>query len=131
LYGQSRRSVLEAAQNELFLLVEHPEIVLSIVKEEPLTAEENLKLDAYLTATLRAREYAWLQYKDGAIDEGQWTAEILVIRSILDSTRTRAWWNKLGRSVSSPEFVEFVEKDVLSQPLTGGSWRYSAEWTSR
>jgi hypothetical protein len=37
LYGQSRQSVLEAAQNELFVLVEHPAVSLSVERESPLT----------------------------------------------------------------------------------------------
>ena len=97
LYGQTRQSVLETAQSELFLLVEHPDVSLSVIKEGPLTAEENVKLDAYLAATLRAREYAWLQFQDGAIDEEQWKAEVSVARSILNAERVRRWWDKAGR----------------------------------
>ena len=131
LYGQSRQSVLEAAQNELFLLVEHPEITLSVIKEGPLTAEESVKLDAYLAATLRAREYAWLQYQDGAIDEVQWNAEFLVTRSILNDNRVRNWWDKIGRDVYSPAFAEFIDSLVAIEPVTEGGWRDYTDWENR
>jgi hypothetical protein len=130
LYGQSRQSVLEAAQNELFLLVEHPEISLSVIKEGPLTAEENVKLDAYLAATLRAREYAWLQFKDGAIDDEQWKAEVAVTQSILNAERVRRWWDIVGRNSSSPEFAEFVDGQIIVDPVTNGGWRDFAEWAN-
>ena len=131
LYGQTRQSVLEAAQSELFLLVEHPDVSLSVIKEGPLTAEENVKLDAYLAATLRAREYAWLQFQDGAIDEEQWKAEVSVARSILNAERVRRWWDKAGRNNSSPEFAAFVDRQIIVEPLTEGGWRDFAEWANR
>jgi hypothetical protein len=131
LHGQSRQSVLEAAQSELFLLVEHPEIALSVIKDGPLTAEENVKLDAYLAATLRAREYAWLQYQDGAIDEEQWKAEGFVIRSILNADRVREWWDKIGRTGTSPKFADFVDSKIVNEPVTAGGWRDVADWANR
>ena len=131
LYGQSRQSVLEAAQTELFVLVEHPEVSLSVVKEGPLTPEENVRLDAYLSATLRAREYAFLQYQDGAIDEAQWNAEIAVTKSILNAERVRLWWNVIGRNNSSPEFSEFVDSEITAEPVTEGGWNEFVNWSNR
>ena len=130
LYGQSRQSVLEAAQNELFILVEHPEISLSVVKEGPLTPEENVRLDAYLAATLRAREYAFLQYQDGAIDKEQWDAEISVTKSIMNAERVRKWWSIVGRNNSSPEFSEFVDSQVIVEPVTEGGWHDFVNWSN-
>jgi len=131
LFGQSRQSVLEAAQNELFVLVEHPEVSLSVVKEGPLTPEENVRLDAYLAATLRAREYAYLQYRAGAIDEEQWNAEVAVAKSILNAERVRLWWSVVGRNNSSPEFAEFVESQIIVEPVTDGGWHDFVDWSDR
>ena len=82
LNAQSRQSVLAAAQNELFVSVDHPNFAAALVKPGPLTEEENIQLDAYFTATLRAREYSWLQYRSGTIDQDQWDTELAVIKSI-------------------------------------------------
>jgi len=131
LQAQSRQSVLEAAQNELFILVEHPELSIAIGKEGPLTEDENVKLDAYLAATLRAREYAWLQFRDGAIDEVQWSAEVSVVRSILDSHRVRKWWKLIGQNISSPEFVEFMDNEILSQPVSENGWQIFSNWANQ
>ncbi len=71
LYAQSRQSVLTAAQTELFVTVEHPELLLDVVQEEPLTPAEQVKIGAWLAAAMRAREFSWLQYRDGIIDAAQ------------------------------------------------------------
>jgi hypothetical protein len=90
-----------------------------------------VKLDAYLAATVRAREYAWLQFKDGAIDDEQWKAEVAVTQSILNAERVRRWWNMIGRNNSSPEFAEFVDGQIIVDPVTKGGWRDFAEWANR
>jgi len=131
LYGQSRQSVLAAAQSELFLLVDHPEISLSVIKDDPLTPEENVRLDAYLAATLRAREYAWLQYGNGAIDEEQWNAEFAVTQSIMNAERVRRWWDVVGRGNSSPEFADFIDSQVIATPVTDGGWKTFSDWDNR
>lgn len=69
LNAQSRQAILNISQSELLLLFGNPNINLSIIKDEPLTVEENIKLDAMLTLSLRAREFSWLQYQDSIIDE--------------------------------------------------------------
>jgi hypothetical protein len=101
------------------------------VKEGPLTPEENVRLDAYLAATLRAREYAFLQYQDGAIDKEQWDAEISVTKSIMNAERVRKWWSIVGRNNSSPEFSEFVDSQVIVEPVTEGGWHDFVNWSNR
>ena len=92
LYAESRQSVLTAAQTELFVLVENPNLIVSVAKDDPLTEEEQVALGAWLAAAMRAREFSWLQYRDGVIDEAQWETEVIIIRWLLDSERTRDWW---------------------------------------
>ena len=128
LYGESRQSVLTASHAELFVLVENPDLLLSVTSGDPLTEEQQVKLGAWLAAAMRSREYSWLQYRDGVIDDAQWEAEALIIRFILDSIRTRQWWDVVGQFNSNPEFVEFVQSEVLSEPAIGDSWRVEANW---
>jgi hypothetical protein len=71
LNAQSRQSVLVAAQTELLQTVDHAEIIAGVSKPGPLTVEENIQLDAYFTASLRSREFSWLQFRSGSIDEEQ------------------------------------------------------------
>ena len=112
----------------MFVLVENPDLLLSVTSGDPLTEEQQVKLGAWLAAAMRSREYSWLQHRDGVIDDAQWEAEALIIRFILDSIRTRQWWDVVGQFNSNPEFVEFVQSEVLSEPATGDSWRVEANW---
>ena len=128
LYAESRQAVLTAGQNELFVLVENPDLLLSVTRGDPLTEAEQVKLGAWLAATMRAREFSWLRYRDGIIDEAQWESEVLIIRFLLDSTRTREWWANVGRFNANPSFVDFVDADLESRPTAGDSWLIETNW---
>lgn len=129
LNAQSRQSVLTSAQTELFVSLEHPELVMALAKPEPLTTEENIEVDAFLTAALRAREFSWLQFRSRLIDEAQWNTELAVIRSIMSSPHARLWWNRLGRTYVSAEFSEFLDGVIGDQPAANNDWETITVWS--
>ena len=63
-----------------------------------------------------AREFAWLQFRDGTIDEVQWRQESLVIQAVFGRGLSRYWWESGGRQVFPAEFVAFVD-DLLRDSL--------------
>jgi hypothetical protein len=128
LYAESRQSVLAASHSELFMIVDNPDLMLNVASGESLNAEQQVKLGAWLAASMRSREFSWLQYRDGIIDEAQWQAEVLIIRFILDADRTREWWQTVGQYNSHPEFVEFIQQEVFVEPATGESWKIEVNW---
>ncbi len=130
VHAQTRQAVLASAQTELLALSENPGLVISIIKAKPLTPEEHISLNAWLFAVFRAREFAWLQYRNGVIDETQWETEVGVIRFFFDSQRTRDWWARLGRNPYGADFVDFVDAVIQEQPATETIWRLVASWTS-
>jgi hypothetical protein len=130
LYAESSQSVLSAAQSELFELMENPDIVLNMIKPDPLTAEDQVKIGAFLAATIRTREFSWLQFQSGIIGEAQWGTETAVIRSLLDSPRARDWWENNGRNNFDAGFVAFVDRENQNHPATGDSWRADSIWAS-
>lgn len=130
LNAQSRQSLLTAAQTQLLLVADQPDIITSISKPGPLTGEENAKLDAWLTASMRGREYAWLQYKRGLIDDDQWNTELAVTRIVVSSPRTRLWWSELGRTYVSAEYAAFVDGLIRDQP-TSDKWEASTNWANQ
>jgi hypothetical protein len=131
LYAQSRQSVLAGSQTQLTGLMENPEIVTSITKSGPLTAEENIRLNAFLQSALRTREFTWLQYQNGVVDEPAWRTEVAIIQFIFDSQRTRDWWAAVGRRVYAEEFSSFVDDLLDSQPPTETSWQATTEWAGK
>lgn len=126
--AQTRQAVLDAAQFELQMTVERPQILRNITGSHSLTEEEQIQIDSLLTLTLRAREFSWLQFQDGTIDELQWNTEYAVLKSLLDSDRSRLWWNNLGRYVFGGEFVEFVDQTLEENPATNRILQSSSTW---
>jgi hypothetical protein len=130
LNAQSRETVLTAAQAELQLLMENPHIVQNLSGSSPLTEEEQIEIDSMLGLTLRSREFSWLQYQDGTIDELQWNTEFAVLLSILDAPRTRLWWEKMGRFVFGEEFVEFIDLTMEEHPASNSTWKAAGSWSN-
>jgi len=127
LNAQSRQSVLVAAQTSLLKLVDHPEVIAAISKPGALTADENIQIDAFFTASMRSREFSWLQFRRGLIDEEQWKTELAVIRSVMSSPRIRLWWSRLGRTYVSAEFARFVDDSIESAPASD-DWATITHW---
>ena len=128
--GQTRQAVLDSAQAELTLLLDNPDLVRSLASLERLSETDSIRLDSYLSLSLRSREFSWLQYKSGSIDEAQWATEEVVLIGILDSETARLWWQRIGRDVFGEEFVDFVDELISGNPATNSIWRASATWAS-
>ena len=130
ILAQSRQVVLSASQSELFALLDHPGIHISAIKPEILTAEEQMRLGAWLMGVMRARQFAWLQYRNRVIDESQWKTEEAVIRAILDTSRARDWWLKLGRVSFGDEFADFVDGVVAAGPPSEVVYQTWTNWAT-
>ena len=126
--AQTRHAVLEAAQAELFEQVQNPDLSLSIISEATLSPEQQVKLNSWLFAIFRAREFAWLQYTNRAIDETQWQTERAVMEFFLDSERVREWWDHVGRIGFGRAYVTFVEGIMAESTPTNSSFRSVAGW---
>lgn len=131
LHGQSRQAVLDASQIEIFNFANNPELAINIVKEEPLSESQSVRLHMTLVATMRLREFSWLQFREGTIDESQWATEYGVMQMLLGTPRTRHWWNTVGRHPFSSEFVEFVDESLEDQPVTNENWKQMQTWTQQ
>jgi len=129
LEAQTSQAVMESAQEELFVLLEHPEVTIALGSDEPMNELDHIRLDNFLTASLRSREFAWLLYEDGAIGQEQWNTEIAVLVTIMDPKKTRLWWRNLGSQYFSPEFVKFVNSVLDQHEGTDSIWRKSKNWS--
>ena len=128
--GQTRQAVLTSAQAEITLLLDNPDLVRSLAGLEQLSETDSIRLDNFLALALRSREFSWLQYQSGSIDEAQWATEEVVLISIFDSEIARLWWQRMGREVFGEEFVDFVDELISGIPATNSIWRTSATWAS-
>lgn len=130
IHAQSRQAILNASQWEIFEQMENPDILISITKPDSLTAEENVRLNLWLFAFFRAREFAWLQFQNNVIDASQWKTEATVIQFFFDSQKVRDWWNMLGRRAYDSEYGEFVDSVIAAQPATETIFPTVIAWTA-
>jgi hypothetical protein len=111
LHAQTRQTALSSDETLLLTVVEHPDIIL-IQRQADVSAlspDENVKLGYWLVAVMRSRFFAWLQHRDGIIDEVQWNQETQVTTLILGGSHNRLWWQRVGRVAFPGEFVAFVD----------------------
>ncbi len=130
MLAASRQAVMETAQNELFKAVDDPGLWLMATQTEPLTPAQQVRLSALLAALIRAREYSWLQNRDGIIDDAQWATEFEVTRWVLGTKRSREWWEKSGSVTVSSDFAAFVETEIVAEPLDSDWWLIESTWST-
>lgn len=131
LHAQSRQSVLNSSQAELFALMNDSVLARSFADGHDLSPDENIRLHLYLSALVRAREFSWLQFRNGQIDETQWATELVVMQNVLGTKRTRRWWDKMGRHTFGAEFASFVNASIQDQPATDEYWKTMQKWSAQ
>lgn len=130
LAGQTRQAAMETATAELLQMTAMPEIAIALSGAKPLTDREHVQLDSFLAASMRGREFSWLQHKAGTIDQLQWDTDVAVLSVYMDSFLIRQWWNKLGRHYSGSGFVEFVDELIGQIQPTNKLWETSTNWST-
>ena len=115
--SQARQRMVEQAQSELFAQISDPSITFAVVKEGPLSEEEQARLSLFLTAFMRQREWEWFQFQDGTIDREVYKSYHDVIGIFLGTERTRKWWHSIGRLAFDAKFVDDVDHLLESTKL--------------
>lgn len=108
--SQTRAAIYSGAQEELWKNMEYPDVTLNmLVADHELSPEEKVRFDAWMSASMRAREFAWIEYRNGNLDATYWESDRNVIAIILGTERGRTWWNKVGKLSFGPEFTSYVD----------------------
>jgi hypothetical protein len=115
--SQVRLALFAGAQEELWKNMEYPDVTLNFSQtDRELSDNEKVRFDAWMTAAMRAREFAWLEYTSGNISEEHWQTEEVVIAVILGGSRSRYWWDNLGSKAFHIDFVDRVNVVLREQP---------------
>ncbi len=107
--SEVRQRMVEQTHEELYVLMNNPDLRESWLPQTKLSAEAQSKLAFFLAAAMRQREWEWYQYKDGLIGPDVYRAYHEVIAFHLGAPRTRNWWVTVGRLGFHPEFVAEVD----------------------
>ena len=103
----ARAAIFEIALKPVDYRMNSPRIYRNLNSTEELSIEEEGELDGYIQGIWVAREFAWLQYQDGALDEATFET-VMEDVAFLDNHRHRQWWNTRAAAVLDAEFVEYV-----------------------
>lgn len=125
-HGQTRRDYLDKGQQEIYLCFENPEVFAWMTAAE-LNGDEKVKLNCWLLASMRLREFEWNQHRHGIVDEATYAAHQQIIPLILGTPRSRAWWQVRGKQAFNPEFVRFADA-LIEQVPTSDYWNLNDNW---
>ena len=114
LIAESRNSIIQQHMQELFSLVENPDIWRGISGQD--LDDESVRLNNWLTAFSRAREHEWFQFKHRALDEASWASYSRAIPIVLSSDRAKAWWEAFRPGFDN-EFAERVDELLQDETL--------------
>lgn len=111
--AESRNAVHHSKQQELFSLLEYPEVWRALANRD--LDDEGIRMSIWLTASIRAREHEWFQLSHGALDRSAWETYSSALTVALANERPRAWWDG-AKSAFDKEFVAMVD-NLLKEPL--------------
>jgi hypothetical protein len=115
IHSQTRATLFAGAQEELWKNMEYPDVTINILStDHELSAAEKVRLDAWLTAAMRAKEYAWMEFQSQNVDEHHWRSERKVIGIILGTKRTRNWWSNMAKETFRSDFA-FEVDEIISE----------------
>jgi hypothetical protein len=112
--AESRNEIVHSHQQEIFELIEHPELLKGLHDGE--LDDADVRIHAWLTAHCRAREHEWFQLQYGALDESSWESYSSSIPIVLSGQKARAWWDFM-KPAFDDSFVDHVDGLLENSPL--------------
>ncbi len=108
LNAESRTTLWEINKGVLDHIIQNPSIVTSWDQPEPLTDVQKITLGNWLFEFVGQREFMWLQYQSGIVDERTMETMISDIDQLLVHRRLLDWWNLTSDFYFDPGFVQLV-----------------------
>lgn len=100
-------AVYELALKPVEFRMNSPRIGVNLYSDETLSFEEERELDGYISTLWVAREFVWLRYRDGSLDQETFETMMADV-SYLSIPRMRDWWNKNAARVFENDFIEYI-----------------------
>jgi len=115
LRSEALQALVATDQEQIFKFIEHPDLARTFAGKESATDDEKTRMNFWIVASMRAREFEWTQYNAGALDKETWLAYSQVIGFVLGTERARQYWEAC-QGFFNPKFVEFVDGVVKDAP---------------
>ena len=107
----ARAAIFELAYKPLEFRMNSPRIYKNLRSDDPLSVEEEGELDGYMQGIWVAREFVWLQYQDGALDQATFET-MMADTHFFSIPRMRAWWDSSAEVYFDPAFVDYINSRI-------------------
>ena len=129
LRSESRQTLVANDVTSLTANLENADVFAKLVAERALSAEDQLRLSFMYSLDLRNREFEYIQYTNGLLDEKSWLAYRHVILINHSTGLGRTWWDEIGRRIVDPEFAELVD-ELLVNAQPDDTYKRMATWAN-
>ena len=117
LRSESRQALVTNDVASLAANFQNADVFAKLVSESEMSAEDQLRLSFMFALDLRNREFEYVQYINGLLDEQTWLAYRHVILINHSAGLGRTWWNEVGRGIVDPDFAKLVDELLVdAQP---------------
>lgn len=130
LRSESRQALITNDVASLAANFQNADVFGKLVSDSEMSAEDQLRLSFMFALDLRNREFEYLQYVNGLLDEQTWLAYRHVILINHSSGLGRKWWNEIGRRIVDPDFAKLVD-GLLVDAEPDDTYRRMATWADR
>jgi hypothetical protein len=115
LEATSRETTLMADMTMISTLVSNPKAGENLERPlDDLTAAERAQLANVFEGLLRSREFAWLQFQNGILDEPTFESYLETLtRWVNDYEACRFYWDLFSQT-TNPEFTSYVNARLAS-----------------
>lgn len=106
LLGNSRQATLMSDMNYLSAALQYPEEAARLLEQPP----DDMRESTLLIIFFRTREFAWFQFRNGALDREALESYMRPVLPTLRSEIGASWWASIGQTAFDSEFVGFVNE---------------------
>lgn len=129
LRSESRQALVTNDITSLASNFQNADVFAKYVSESELSAEDQLRMSFMFTLDLRNREFEYLQYSRGLLDEQTWLAYRHVIAINHSTGPGRVWWDNVGREIVDPSFAKLID-DLLVDAKPDDTYKRMASWAN-
>ena len=129
LRSESRQALVTNDVTSLAANLDHADVFARLVSGAALAQEEQLRLSFMWALDLRNREFEYLQYINGSLDEATWQSYRQVVLVNHSTGPGRRWWNEIGRRIVDPGFAQSVD-DLLKEAQPDDTYSRMASWAT-
>jgi hypothetical protein len=115
LRSDARQAAIALDQENVYRVIDYPDLGVTHSGRAPASFEDKARLQFWIVSQMRVREFEWLQYRAGRLDELTWLSYRNVIYFVLGSKRARQQW-ALCAPYFNPEFAEEVATMLRDAP---------------